>query len=452
MVEGRTGGLFRQVRIDTWKSIARYLGRSSRTVQRWHREYGLPVHRVGMDTGSIFAYADELDSWLRNRDRVPRSTLVEIPRPAPLRGLHFQSEPDRHRSTLDSPRIPSSARQRSAALVAFAYKLWASVSNENLKMIARCSREAIDLDPGNAEAFAVLSHALIMEGLMGILRIPAAYVSAKTALERAVEIDAELPETKCAAAWLKLVLDRDWHGARREFDECRNQRLPCKRALVGRALLHIAEGCPREASGLLREFLQHNALDAQAAALYCWSQYLAEESSDALNLVEEARASGQSGSVLDAVEALACVHCETPDAYIPRIEALLADAPRHDLLRGVLGYAFALNGQAQRANAILDAIAHPVSAQKTADPYAIALVLMGLNEKHDAVQWLEQSYRNGSFWSLGFPSDPILKSLRDESSYRMFLNTISCLAPRRHGQMNEGSSAVLADALRVSGA
>jgi hypothetical protein len=452
MVEGRTGAPFRPVRIDTWKSIARYLARSSRTVQRWHREYGLPVHRLGVDTGSVFAFADELDSWLRNRDRSPKITLVEIPRLAPSRGLQFPFEPDRRHMTFDSPRIPCSGSQRAAALVAFAYKLWATVSNENLKMIAKCAREAIDLDPGNAEAFAVLSHALIAEGLMGILRIPAAYVSAKAALERAVEIDSELPETKCAAAWLKFVWERDWHGARRGFDDCRNQQLPCKRALVGRALLHIAEGCPGEASGLLRESVQQYALDAQAAALHCWSEYLAEDYNNALNLVEEARASGQSGSVLNAVEALACIHCEKADAYIPRIETLLAESPGHVLLRGVLGYAFALNGHAQRANAILDAMTHSVSAETTADPYAIALILMGLNEKHDAIQWLEQSYRNGSLWSIGFPSDPILRTLRDEPRYRMFLSTMSCPAPRRHSQMSEGSSAVLVEALRVSGA
>jgi len=77
---------------------------------------------------------------------------------------------------------------------------------------------------------------------------------------------------------------------------------------------------------------------------------------------------------------------------------------------------------------------------------------MGLNEKHDAVQWLEQSYRNGSLWSLGFPCDPILKSLRDEPSYRMFLSTIGYPVPRRRSEMSEGSSAILMEALWASGA
>jgi hypothetical protein len=47
---------------------------------------------------------------------------------------------------------------------------------------------------------------------------------------------------------------------------------------------------------------------------------------------------------------------------------------------------------------------------------AFALHLIGLGEKHDAAQWLEQSYRNGSLRSLGFSSDSILKSLQDADS------------------------------------
>jgi tetratricopeptide (TPR) repeat protein len=447
MVQGATDGSLRQVRIDSWKSIAQYLGRSSRTVQRWHRDYGVPVRRLGLDGGSVFAYADELDSWLRNRGGTPNGTLVEIPRPALQGGSHSFD-----RRIFASPAIPGSRKERSAALIAFAYKLWTNLSYANLKLIAKCFSEAIDLDPGNADAFAGLSHALIAQGLMSNLRIPDVYIAAKAALEQAVEINAELPEAKCAAAWLKMVLDRDWRCARQTFDESLNQRVPSTRALVGRALLHIAEGCPREAFVLLRKVVRQNALNALATALYCWSAYLAGDYWDALNLVEEARACGQSGPVLDAVEALASIHCEKPDAYIPRIETLAVDSPNHALLRSVLGYAIALNGQSQRANEILDAITHPAPGKKTATPYAIALVLTGLNEKHDAVQWLEQSYRSGSLWSLGFPSDPLLKPLRDEPSYRTFLSKARYPAPSLQSQMWENSSAILMDGLQASGA
>ena len=32
-------------RLDSWKEIAAYLGRDVRTVQRWERREGLPIHR-----------------------------------------------------------------------------------------------------------------------------------------------------------------------------------------------------------------------------------------------------------------------------------------------------------------------------------------------------------------------------------------------------------------------
>ena len=55
-------------RLDSWKEIAAYLRRGARTVQRWEREEGLPVHRLAHETlGSVFAYKSELDAWWSGR-------------------------------------------------------------------------------------------------------------------------------------------------------------------------------------------------------------------------------------------------------------------------------------------------------------------------------------------------------------------------------------------------
>jgi len=55
-------------RLDSWKEIAAYLGRGIRTVQRWEREEGLPVHRLAHDKrGSIYARREELAAWWESR-------------------------------------------------------------------------------------------------------------------------------------------------------------------------------------------------------------------------------------------------------------------------------------------------------------------------------------------------------------------------------------------------
>ena len=56
-------------RLDSWKEIAAHLGRDVRTVQRWEARDGLPVRRLHHSkSGSVFAYAAELDAWRNARD------------------------------------------------------------------------------------------------------------------------------------------------------------------------------------------------------------------------------------------------------------------------------------------------------------------------------------------------------------------------------------------------
>jgi TolB-like protein/AcrR family transcriptional regulator len=59
-------------RLDSWKEIAAYLKRGVRTVRRWEREEGLPVHRhVHRVQGSVYAYKTEIESWRQTGKRRP---------------------------------------------------------------------------------------------------------------------------------------------------------------------------------------------------------------------------------------------------------------------------------------------------------------------------------------------------------------------------------------------
>lgn len=66
----RTGGASKGRRLESWGEIAAYLSRDVRTVQRWERNLGLPVHRLDVGKqGTVFAYTAELDQWLRRREK-----------------------------------------------------------------------------------------------------------------------------------------------------------------------------------------------------------------------------------------------------------------------------------------------------------------------------------------------------------------------------------------------
>ncbi|MBI2687250.1 MAG: PD40 domain-containing protein [Acidobacteria bacterium] len=66
-------------RLDSWKQIAAYLGKSERTVRRWEQTEGLPVHKhQHLQKGSVWAFAGELDEWRCSRSP-ERPGLVELP-------------------------------------------------------------------------------------------------------------------------------------------------------------------------------------------------------------------------------------------------------------------------------------------------------------------------------------------------------------------------------------
>lgn len=54
--------------LDSWKEIASHLKRTIRTVQRWEKREGLPVHRHTHLRGStVYAFKTEIDIWLAGR-------------------------------------------------------------------------------------------------------------------------------------------------------------------------------------------------------------------------------------------------------------------------------------------------------------------------------------------------------------------------------------------------
>jgi tetratricopeptide (TPR) repeat protein len=334
----------------------------------------------------------------------------------------LQESAVRHSSILDNNtsrfQLTSEADEiRAAHLIAIAKKMGEASSQANLSGIARLYREAIDLDPRNARAFAGLSLTLIAQGLLGPLHPLTAYAPAKAALRSAMEIDPALLEVTCASAALKLVVDRDWSGAREGFDLALDRDRSCTFALAGRALLHVAEGSTSNASRLLQEVLNHKPLSTPGVSLLCWCEYLERRPERALALVMQARTSGHSGNVLDAVEALASVQIGEPTGCIPRLESLLANSRRHFTLLGVLGYAYGITGQTQKAREVIETLRQPGLRGNCDYAYSTALTLLGLNETRRATEYLQQSYRHGSLWSLGFHSDPILTPLRSDTGF-----------------------------------
>ena len=67
--------------LSCWKDIANYLHRDVRTVQRWERSRGLPVHRLpGQGKNAVYALPTEIDSWWAGTPaRQEKVVVVSLP-------------------------------------------------------------------------------------------------------------------------------------------------------------------------------------------------------------------------------------------------------------------------------------------------------------------------------------------------------------------------------------
>ena len=63
--------------LESWKEIAVYLQRDVKTVQRWEKKEGLPVHRqLHKSRSSVYAFPSEVDAWRAHREPEPAEPPV----------------------------------------------------------------------------------------------------------------------------------------------------------------------------------------------------------------------------------------------------------------------------------------------------------------------------------------------------------------------------------------
>lgn len=75
--------------LQSWKEISAYMKRGVRTVQRWEKSFGLPVHRPSRhDRSAVFALIPEIEEWMRKAYTNDRLIHKRIPEGASGELLH----------------------------------------------------------------------------------------------------------------------------------------------------------------------------------------------------------------------------------------------------------------------------------------------------------------------------------------------------------------------------
>jgi TolB-like protein/DNA-binding winged helix-turn-helix (wHTH) protein len=271
---------------------------------------------------------------------------------------------------------------------------WNKRTADGLRKAIGYFTQASQTDPTYAPAFAGLadSYALLGDWEYGVLAPQEAYPKAKAAAAKAVELDETLGEAHISLAFSLQNFDWDWAGAEREFT--RGMRLS-----PGYATGHhwyawylTAQGKTAEA---IAEMKKAESLDPLSLII---GADLAEELVIAHRYDE---AIEQSRRTIELDPRFAVAHYELGQAFVQKhmykeaiaeLQKAIEFSGGSSTCTSNLAYAYALSGQREKVDPILEALKKGSKSGLSNAP-EIALVYVSLRDNGQAMSWLERAYQ-----------------------------------------------------------
>jgi serine/threonine-protein kinase len=296
-------------------------------------------------------------------------------------------------------------------------------SDENLSKAIALFEEATQKDPTYAPAFSGLSDALLWAGYNeGVLTASEARPKAKAAAEKAIALDDNSAEAHTSLANFKLWYEYDWTGSEAEFRRAfalnpnyafAHDQFGIGLAFQGRFDEAIAEGkraaaldplspqIPIDAAmalGFHGDYEAGRELTRRAAALdptYFFAPF------------EEGWVEIQAGKFQDAVPKLRKAKALESPAFVS----------------AWLAYAYGAAGDRARAMAEAEDLKKR-SLRGSVTPFNLALVSLGLGDRAQALDSLEQAYAADSQWLGWLNLDKTFDPLRSEPRFAALLKKL----------------------------
>jgi len=283
----------------------------------------------------------------------------------------------------------------------------------------RSYQEALAIDPDNAEAWSGLAevYATLGSWEAGVLPHSEGQSKAMAHAGRALAIDPTLAEAHAVLGYAALHYGWDLASAEHSFRSALKLNPHCVTAHHWYSHLLTAAGRMEESLEESRRCLQLDPMNLLMSVHLAWHHHMAR----AHSLVVE-----QSESVVAmdpryhwghyflawGLESLG-EHARALDAAREAVNV----APGNPVMTSLLGRALAMFGEAAAARQIAAEIARAGGPeQKFA--YELALIHLGLDERDEALGWLERARAGRSGWMAYLDADPRLDVLRTEPRFR----------------------------------
>jgi TolB-like protein/Tfp pilus assembly protein PilF len=294
---------------------------------------------------------------------------------------------------------------------------WNKRSGDSLSKGAECFRQAIERDPNYAAAYAGLADCASSAGWFGFLSPEDAFAKGRTIARKALQMDRSLGEAHASLGWALTHYDYDFVAAEKEYERSieLNPRYATAHQWFG--LLLAPLGRFDEAFTEFKRAVRLDPLSPIIHASLSWAYYCARLYDKAIE---------QATSTLDLDPVF------PPPWYALGVASMLKGDHESGITafqKGVelssgasayvsgLGWAFAKAGRRNEAQTILDRLLRESGAGRYVMAVQFAIIYAELQDKDEALHWLEKGHEERSAWMVNLKTDARYDPLRSDPRF-----------------------------------
>ena len=296
---------------------------------------------------------------------------------------------------------------------------WNKYNEDGFRKAINYFNQAIEMDPSFALAYAGLADAYY--GMSNAYTPPdEAMPKARAAAKKALGIDETLAEAHTSLAIVNAQYEWNWKEAEKEYRRAieLNPGYAASHQFYGWLLMYRGQ-----LEGALDEAKRSQQLDPLAPfinANVAWMYYMNRRYDESIEI---------SKRMLEMDSSFAVTHYNLGQAYEQKSmfgEAIMEFQKARQLdkdkpyILSLIAHVYALSDNRKEAEKLLAELTE-ISHRKQVNPFAFALIYIGLGEKDQAFEWLDKAFESRDEELMPLKVDPRLEPLRSDSRYTAML-------------------------------
>ncbi|HEY6946082.1 MAG TPA: winged helix-turn-helix domain-containing protein [Candidatus Acidoferrum sp.] len=297
---------------------------------------------------------------------------------------------------------------------------WNKRTGEGMKKGLEYFRNSVEKDPSFALAHAGLADSYNMLSFWGLAAPRDASPKAKTAADKALDLDGDLEEGHAARGWVQFAYDWNWSGAERQL-QCAIKLNPGY-ATAHQWYSHLLAYQRRyeEAFSEVQRTLELDPLSLVMNSNCAFIYLLARRYEEAIERARRTIELDPNNPIPLLWLGWAYTQTKRLGEALHQLRKSVAISGRIARYLSSLGHVYALAGQTAEARKVLVEL-EEMAKQRYVSSYDFAAIHAGLGDKEAVFSWLEKSYNERSSWLALLGGDARFDAFRTDPRFDQLL-------------------------------